>query len=291
MTKLVAPPETLWYEDQKGNVIPHVPGETPFREGNIYQHTRSVAMRHNVLGTVQQADVDACSHDVVVATGGWIEGVEGRECRGCKGTQVRHLPEPWPEKWEGGSCYDLMTMNSGWDSNVVNAMVRSLDYDAKDAALISATSCERCWNVLLHHYYLRGENVGDDHGYPIGSDEEALCGTSCILCAQVTEMCKGDSVSCNGTHDFEEEEDFEGEDVHLDHEGKPAFVCCRCGVPGVSLDDLVMKRHLDAGGEELPRIVSETVYKYKVRGRVDKYQDNADCIPDDGPPAGNGCCC
>jgi hypothetical protein len=175
-TKIQAP-ETLWYEDKDGNVIPHVPGESPFHDGNLYQHTRSVSMRHNVLGSVRQKDVDACSHDVVLATGGWVDGVEGRECRGCKGTQTRHTGEPWPEKWEGGACYNVISMNSGWDSNVVTAMVRSGDYTAKEAALIAATSCERCWNVLLHYYNEDNPAEEPDPGYPIGSDEEMIVGT------------------------------------------------------------------------------------------------------------------
>jgi hypothetical protein len=165
-----------------------------------------------------------------------------------------------------------MTATSGWDSNVVNAMVRSLDYDAKDAALISATSCERCWNVLLHHYYLRDEDVGDDHGYPIGSDEEALCGTSCILCDQVTEMCSEERVSCCGMHTF-----------IVSTDGKH-WMCSHCEVPGVELNDLTLKRHIDAGGEPLAGVVSETVYKYKVRGRTDKYPDSGSTC-DASPPS------
>jgi hypothetical protein len=274
-TKLVTAPETLWYEDEDSNVVPHVLGETPSSKKRLYQHTRSVGMRHNVTGSVQQSDVDACSHDDTKPTSGWIEGVEGRECCGCKGTQVRHLPEPWPEKWEGGACYNLIAATSGWDSNVVNAMVRSFDYNTFDAVLIAATACERCWNVLLRHYFLRDEDVGDDHGYPIGSDEEALAGTSCILCDQVTEMCKGDSVPCRGNHHF----------IFTQNR----WECIECSALGVELDDVTMKRHTDAGGEELPSIVSETVYKYKVRGKLQPAYDGAGEVADCGnccdPPA------
>lgn len=281
-TPKIKVPETLWYEDKDGNVIPHVPGETPFSDKELYQHTRSVAMRHNVLGQVRQADVDACSHDETRATGGWIDGVEGRECCGCKGTQVRHLPEPWPEKWEGGSCYNVVTMNSGWDSNVVNAMVRSGDYGAKDAALISATCCERCWNVLLYHYHVQREEVGDDHGYPIGSDEEMMCGTSCILCDEVTEVCSEERVSCCGTHTF-----------LISTDGKH-WMCDECGVPGVQLTQEQRDKHVELGGEPLSDVVSETFFKYKVRGRTDKYlpsgiyveeQQSSDRACDGGPPS------
>jgi hypothetical protein len=292
-SKLVKAPETLWYEDQEGTIIPHVPGETPFHKKELYQHTRSVSMRHHVLGAVSQKDVDACTHDETRMTGGWVDGVEGRECRKCKGTQTRHVGEAWPEKWEGGSCYTVVEMTAGWDDNVVTAMVRSGDYTARDAALISATACERCWNVLLDWYQEDNPSTRDevDNGYRIGSDEEGLAGTSCILCDEVTAMCQERAVPCRGNHDFEEEldeEDSEWDEGFLDNEGKPLYVCRHCGCYGVELDDLTMRRHLDAGGDKLPSIVSETVYKYKVRGRVDKYTDSPECKE---VAPGDGCCC
>jgi hypothetical protein len=162
-----------------------------------------------------------------------------------------------------------MTFTRGWDDELVTKMVRSGEYTAREAVLISAVACERCWNVLLYRYsnleFVEGET---DDGYPVGSDMELLCGTSCELCDEVTLLCSDDAVACRGDHDFDEA------DVPGNEGDPPLYVCKTCGCYGKEIDDLAMKRHLDAGGEELPRVVSETIYNYKLRGVPKKKYTN-----------------
>lgn len=259
-------PETLWYEDENGNKFPHEPGDVPASKEQLYQHTRSVSMRHHVLGSVRAEDVEACDHGKTKRTGGWIDGVEGRECTKCRGTQTRHTGEPWPEKWESGGCYDVVTMNAGWNDEQVTLMVRSGKYTAREAALIAAVCCERCMNVLLHHYEC------PDDGYPMGSDKEALCGTSCELCDQVTEECKESAIPCKGEHEF-----------LISADGKH-WMCRHCDVPGVRLTLKQMDEHVEQGGKPFEEeVISETIFKYKVRTRSVPSIDNdtpCNCAPD-----------
>lgn len=77
---------------------------------------------------------------------------------------------------EGGG--DLGSMSSTWSDDVVTAMVRSGDWTAQDAIMVFAQACERCMNVLWHHY------DGRD-GYPFGSDEYWRCNTCCQMCIPI----------------------------------------------------------------------------------------------------------
>lgn len=181
--KIPADIPSLWYENEKGEKwFPKMDGDlddmTP-PKGFIFQHSRSVSeMRHEVLRMVVQEEVEKCDHPLgyVIPTYGWIDGIVGRECRLCKGTQVRKVGEPWPEKWEANGSRPFFGGGSTYPNDLTTAMVRSNQFDVHRATLICAMSCERCLNVLYHEY------MGDGHGYAEGSEEWNKCGTSCEFC-------------------------------------------------------------------------------------------------------------
>ena len=170
--------KTLWYENNAGDKF-----YPDFREcmrdipeGFIYQHhIETTTVRHGILKIIQQKDVDQCQHNRIVPTDGWIEGIEGRECRDCYGTQTREVGKPWPEKWNGDRSVSLGAMNSSWNEKLVLAMATSGDYSLREAILIVSQCCERCLNVWCHVY-------GLDDGYPIDSPEYKRCNTSCEFC-------------------------------------------------------------------------------------------------------------
>lgn len=74
---------------------------------------------------------------------------------------------------EGGG--EIGSGSSTWSDDVVTAMVRSGDWTAQDAIMVYAQGCERCINVLWHHY------DGSD-GYPFGSEEYWRTNTCCSMC-------------------------------------------------------------------------------------------------------------
>lgn len=76
---------------------------------------------------------------------------------------------------EGG---ELGYGGSTWSDDVVTAMVRSGDWTAQDAIMVYAQSCERCMNVIAHHY-----GCGD--GYPFGSDAYWETNTCCQMCLPI----------------------------------------------------------------------------------------------------------
>ena len=72
-----------------------------------------------------------------------------------------------------------MRGESGYPDDLVTAMVRSGDWDAGDAIMTAGQSCERCMNVLCHHY------LGPDEGYPYESEEYWGARTRCKMCDHV----------------------------------------------------------------------------------------------------------
>ena len=196
--KLAARPKlpTLWYENEAGDrweVSPTDPYVEP-PEGFIYQHSRFPhVLRETVLRMVQQSEVDACDHpaDMMKPDLGLIEGLEGRECMKCHGTQVKDAGAPWPAKWEAYGSRELLTGESTWPDDLVLAMVRpSVEEMAlalerhgseprllgmNDAIILAATSCEKCLNALLWRY-------GCQDGYPPYSKQWDECGTKCSIC-------------------------------------------------------------------------------------------------------------
>ena len=170
---------TLWYEDKDGNFLGE-PNYDTFEDppGSKYQVSRfPTQLTESHLELISQQDVDACPHaeEHIRKTYGWIDGVEGRECAACGGTQTKDIDQPWPDKWEGGGSREAMVGNSGWDEELVLAMVNSGDYSLSDSIIVSATCCERCWNSLRYDY-------GLDDSYPEGSEDWHKSGTSCQFC-------------------------------------------------------------------------------------------------------------
>jgi hypothetical protein len=76
---------------------------------------------------------------------------------------------------DDGSSSSLGGRESSFSSDLVTAMIRSGEWDAADAIMVAGQSCERCLNVLCHHY-------GLDDGYPFGAEEYWRAGTRCPMC-------------------------------------------------------------------------------------------------------------
>jgi hypothetical protein len=196
--KLAARPllPTLWYENEAGERWPvdlSDPTASP-PEGFVYQWSRfPYVLRETRLRTVEQKDVDACDHpaNMMKPDLGLIEGLEGRECMKCHGTQTKDAGAPWPEKWEAHGSREVMSGESTWPDDLVLAMVRPSPAEMflalerhgeeprllgmNDAIILAATSCERCLNALLWRY-------GLDDGYPPYSTQWNEASTKCHLC-------------------------------------------------------------------------------------------------------------
>lgn len=173
--------EILWYEDEGGNVIPSY---EDFCEpkGAVYQVTRfPKSLTTTYLKLINQEDVDKCRHPRkhITNTYGWVDGVVGRECKLCYGTQTKKKWHLWPKKWNGCGAKNVFEGQSTWnDEETVLAMANSGDYTLSEAIIIYASSCERCINVLAFTY-TNGKN-----GYAEYSEEWHKCGTSCEFCKQ-----------------------------------------------------------------------------------------------------------
>lgn len=196
--KLAARPvlPTLWYENEAGDRWPvdlHDPTASP-PEGFVYQWSRfPTVLRETCNRSILQADVDACDHPggMLRPDLGLIEGLEGRECMKCRGSQVKDAGAPWPVQWDAHGSRDVMSGDSSWPDDLVLAMVRpspeemcvALErhgeeprlFGMDDAIILAASSCERCLNALLWRY-------GLDDGYPPYSEGWDKAGTSCEIC-------------------------------------------------------------------------------------------------------------
>lgn len=171
----------LWYQNAEGEKwVPDLTlGECPTPPpGFIYQMSRFPGMvRERMLRGVQREEVETCEHPegLVVPTFGWIEGMVGRECKKCHGTQLKKKEESWPEEWDASGCRVMAESETTWSEELVMAMVTSGDYGLKQAILIAVTACERCMNVLAHQY-------GLEDGYPEGSEQWEKSRTICQFC-------------------------------------------------------------------------------------------------------------
>ena len=171
---------TLWYEDTDGNIIcsPYFEGEPTIPEKAVYQVSRfPTELTETCLEITEQEEVDNCDHlrKYIRETCGWIEGVKGRKCNKCGGTQIRMERQPWPEEWEGTGSREIYSATSSWSEDLVLAIANSGDYSLSASIIIAATSCERCMNVLAHKY-------GLDWGYEEGSEDWKKTNTSCQFC-------------------------------------------------------------------------------------------------------------
>lgn len=188
------PLPNIWYENEKGDKwIPDMvnPFDPPPPEGFVYQHSRFPReLSERVLRLITQEDVDNCPHEEIRIDHGLIEGLEGRICRSCGGSQTKKVGEPWPKEWTGGGSKEAFSSTSTFPIDLVLAMTRPTPQEFQTAALrghtivpmdferaviIAATSCERCMNVLLYRHGLRD-------GYEEGSEQWAESPTQCHFC-------------------------------------------------------------------------------------------------------------
>lgn len=169
--------ETLWYEDENGNKIECAEDEY-CPKGAVFQVSRfPFRLTTSHLKLVSQDEVNKCRHPRkhVHPTYGWIDGIVGRECKVCHGTQTKKKWHLWPRKWDGHGSRSYFTANQGWQQDLALAIANTKEYTLNEAIIIAATSCERCTNALAHKY-------GLDWGYPEYGEEWQKCGTQCHFC-------------------------------------------------------------------------------------------------------------
>ncbi|HEX3038185.1 MAG TPA: hypothetical protein VHO94_04230 [Oscillospiraceae bacterium] len=175
--------KTLWYEDKDGNLIDCKENEIP--ENAYYQVSRFPQMlteTHRKL--IRKDEVDNCKHPRKFRrkTSGWVDGIFGRECTRCGGTQTRKRFHFWPKKWDAYGSRELFEGHCTWnDEKTILAMVSSGDYTLSEAILVYTSACERCMNVLAYKY----TNGAD--GYAEHSEEWKKCNTSCDFCKSESE--------------------------------------------------------------------------------------------------------
>jgi len=167
--------EILWCEDANGNVVSDEnSGEC------IYQVSRfPQSLTTTYLKLINTEEVEKCNHPrkYIVPTYGWIDGIVGRECKLCGGTQTKKQWHLWPRKWGAYGSKEVFSCNSTWNNDeAILEMVNSGDFTLSEAIIVYATSCERCMNVLIHKY-----TNGED-GYAEYTEEWKECGTSCQFC-------------------------------------------------------------------------------------------------------------
>jgi len=174
--------QTLWYENTDGEK--YIPTEEDMKtladppEGFNYQFSHFPTTLHeSCLEIITEAGVAACDHpeEDIRKTYGWVEGVEGRECPLCGGTQMKDTDQDWPEEWEAYGSREVMVGGMGWSEDLALALTSSGEFNLSESIILAATSCERCMNVLAYDY-------GLDWGYAEGSDEYHKCGTECEFC-------------------------------------------------------------------------------------------------------------
>lgn len=171
---------TLWYENAQGDVYVLKPDQflKDLPKGFIYQHSQfPCQVKHEVYRAIQKTEVDKCPHPTkyIVPTHGWSDGIEGRECLLCNGSQTKEKGKSWPKEWNSNGSKLFMTGTSSWPEDLVLAMILSKDYSPSQAILIATTACERCINVLANKYKL-------EWGYAEFSDDWVKAKTTCKFC-------------------------------------------------------------------------------------------------------------
>jgi hypothetical protein len=169
-----------WYEDGNCNDLGYPSFDSPTPDNAEFQISRfpcQLTTSHHRL--VKRDVVDKCRHPrkYIHPTYGWIDGVVGRECKLCHGTQTKKKWHLWPRKWDACGSRPVFEAHQGWQEDLALAIANSGDYTLSEAIIIAATSCERCMNALAYKY-------GLEWGYAEGSDEWQRCGTSCQFCRE-----------------------------------------------------------------------------------------------------------
>lgn len=77
-----------------------------------------------------------------------------------------------------GSSSPMGGMNSTFPEDLALALVTHEGFKLSDAIALSGSCCERCLNILVHHY-------GLPDGYPRDSEDAQRVGTHCEVCRQV----------------------------------------------------------------------------------------------------------
>ncbi len=174
---------TLWYENDKGekwdNIYDKENNICEPPKGFIYQHSQfPYILRHNILEILDPEKVKQCNHPekYIVPTFGWVDGVEGRECKKCYGHQTKKVKDTWPDKWEADGSRNIFTGESSYPEDLVLSLVNSGEYTLSEAIIIGSNCCERCLNVLIYSY------VNKKDGYPENSEEWKECNTKCDFC-------------------------------------------------------------------------------------------------------------
>lgn len=170
----------LWVENEKGDKIIFNPekGFDDIPKDYIYWHSVFPnQVIHEMHRFVLLSEVDQCDHptESVVPTCGWTDGIEGRECKKCFGTQVKKKHERWPEKWEANGSRLMAAGSFPFSEDLALAIANSKLYSLGDAILIASQCCERCMNVLANHF-------GLTWGYSEDSDDARQARTSCQFC-------------------------------------------------------------------------------------------------------------
>ena len=173
--------KTMWYEDKDGNQIECDDRDCVCPDGADYYVTRwPLEVREVHSRFIKRVDVDRCKHKRkwIKRTGGWVDGIKGRECQHCNGTQLRKTWQPWGRKWDAEGSREIFVGSThiGGNGKLLVAMANSGDYTLTEAILAYSMACERCMNVLWNRY-LPGED-----GYAEYSEEWKKCGTSCQFC-------------------------------------------------------------------------------------------------------------
>lgn len=215
---------SIWYENKEGDKWFPDMGDGPPDEDRpddyVFTHSMLVNMvNEDMRMIIRQKDVDACAHDgQMKPDNGLIDGLKGRTCRKCRGYQSVTTAAAWPLVWEAMGSVHLAVGSSGWDQGLVMAMTRPTEeetalaieremymranvrrtrdtslpktYRLYDAILVSARSCERCWNALLWRYGCGGEKGGDP-GYAEESEEWHKAGTKCVFCEHMPSIREG----------------------------------------------------------------------------------------------------
>jgi len=116
----------------------------------------------------------------------WYEDAEGnrlempKEPEHPEGAQYQHSQFPHVLRHsilrlnDDGTSSEVAVGESSFSEDLVNAMIRSGDWDVGDAIMVASQSCGRCGNVLANHYGLEG--------YAADSDEFEKCNTRCGMC-------------------------------------------------------------------------------------------------------------
>ena len=123
--------ETLWYENENGERISEAGFDIPPTPEVMYQVSRFPAqLTTSYLKLISPDEVDKCRHPrrYIKRTFGWIDGIVGRECMKCGGTQTKKKWRLWPRKWDGSGSRQALAFNCRWSDDLALAIVNNSDY-------------------------------------------------------------------------------------------------------------------------------------------------------------------